>query len=115
MAPLGETNRPTISPGAWRAKRMINSPVCLPLRLASLRRVTRAREWTTVGFLIIRPSLCNLATFLREFAREISLISLGSNQILRSPHLRTEAARRFCNLRETGGRKGVRRDSVVQN
>lgn len=88
----------------------MDSPVCLPLRLASLRRDTRARECTTVGFLIIRPSLCSLATFLRELAREISLISLGSNQILRSPHLSTEAARRFCKRRETEKEKGQSRN-----
>jgi len=34
-------------------------------------------------------------------AKEISLTSLGSNQILRSPHLSTEAAKRFWSLRDT--------------
>jgi hypothetical protein len=42
-----------------------------------------------------------LATFLRELASDISFTSLGSNQILRSPHLRTDAARRFCKRRDT--------------
>jgi hypothetical protein len=39
--------------------------------------------------------------YVREFALWISLTSLGSNQTLRLPHLSTEAARRFCNLRDT--------------
>jgi hypothetical protein len=38
---------------------------------------------------------------LRELALEISLTSLGSSQILRSPHLRTEAARRFWTVKLT--------------
>ena len=54
-----------------------------------------------VGFLIIKPSRCNFWIFRRELAKAISLTSLGSNQILRFPHLRTEAAKRFCNFRET--------------
>ena len=33
-----------------------NSPVCRPLRLASLRSVTRARLCTTTGFLAMKPS-----------------------------------------------------------
>ena len=37
----------------------------------------------------------------RLLAMEISLISVGSSQILRLPQLRTEAARRFCSLRDT--------------
>ena len=76
-------------------------PVCLPFLFASLRSCTRAREWTTVGFLMIKPSLWRRATLRRELAREISFTSLGSNQILRSPHLRTEAAKRFWSLKDT--------------
>lgn len=37
----------------------------------------------------------------RELANAISLISLGSNHILRFPHFKTEDAKRFCNLSET--------------
>lgn len=76
-------------------------PVCRPLRFASFRSVTRARECTTVGFFIIRPSRYNLATFRRELANAISLISLGSNHTLRLPHFKTSAANRFCNFNET--------------
>jgi len=63
--------------------------------------VTRALEWTTPGFLMMTPSLYSLATFLRELASAISLISLGSNQTLRFPHFSTEAANRFCNFKLT--------------
>lgn len=80
----------------WR-----NLPVCLPFLLASFLRLTLARECTTVGFLKISPSRLRRAMLRREFAREISLISLGSSQILFSPHLRTDAARRFWSLRDT--------------
>lgn len=88
------------------------SPVCRPLRFASLRRVTRARLWMTTDFFMIRPSLYNFWTFRREFASAISLISLGSNQTLRLPHFRTSAARRFCSLRET---KMGERDNVGES
>lgn len=50
---------------------------------------------------MIRPSFCRRATLRRELAKEISLTSLGSSQILRLPHLRTDAARRFWSLRDT--------------
>ena len=70
-------------------------PVCRPFLFASFLNVTRARECTTAGFLMIRPSRWRRAMFRRELARAISLISLGSNQILRLPHFKTEAARRF--------------------
>ena len=76
-------------------------PVCLPFLLASFLKATLAREWTTAGFLMMRPSRWRRAILRRELAREISLISLGSSQILRCPHLRTSAARRFCNLSDT--------------
>lgn len=78
-----------------------NLPVWRPLRLASFLKVTRAREWTTVGFLIIKPSRWRRAMLRRELARAISLISLGSNQILRLPHFKTSAARRFWSFKET--------------
>lgn len=76
-------------------------PVWRPFLLASFRKVTRAREWTTFGFLMIKPSRWRRAMLRRELARAISLISLGSNQILRFPHFNTEEARRFWSLRET--------------
>lgn len=38
---------------------------------------------------------------LREFALWISLTSLGSSHTFLLPHLSTEAARRFCNFRDT--------------
>ena len=82
-----------------------NLPVWRPLRLASFLKVTRAREWTTAGFLIIKPSRWRREMLRRELARAISLISLGSNQILRFPHFNTEAARRFWSLRETANER----------
>ena len=84
-----------------RTKLWWNIPVCRPLRLASFLKLTLAREWTTAGFLIIKPSRCKRLILRRELARAISLISLGSNQILRFPHFNTEEARRFWSLRET--------------
>ena len=54
-----------------------------------------------MGFFMISPSFSKRAMLRRELAKEISLISLGSNQILRFPHFKTEAARRFWSLRET--------------
>ena len=76
-------------------------PVCRPLRLASFRSVTRARECTTAGFFIMRPSLYNLLIFRRELAKAISLLSFGSNHIFRRPHFNTDEANRFCNFKET--------------
>ena len=75
--------------------------MCRPFLLASFLKLTRARECTTAGFLMMRPSRCRRAMLRRELAKAISLVSLGSNQILRFPHLRTEAARRFWSLRLT--------------
>lgn len=57
-----------------------------------------------MGFFMISPSFCNRAMLRRELARDISFISFGSNQILRLPHLRTEAARRFWSLSETASK-----------
>ena len=37
----------------------------------------------------------------RELAIEISLTSLGSSQIFRLPHFRTDDARRFCSSSDT--------------
>ena len=61
----------------------------------------RAREWTVVGLIIMRPSLMSFLTCVREFAFPISACSAGSSQILRWPTLATLAARRFCDRRFT--------------
>lgn len=37
----------------------------------------------------------------REFAIRISVTSLGSSQTLRTPHLSTDAASRFCSFNDT--------------
>mmetsp|Transcript_11941 Transcript_11941/g.16184 ORF Transcript_11941/g.16184 Transcript_11941/m.16184 type:complete len:221 (-) Transcript_11941:60-722(-) len=86
---------------ASRVPLRLPRPACLPLRLASKALRVRAREWILVGLRITNPSFTNFRMFCRELAMEISLTSLGSNQILRSPHLRTDAASRFCSLRAT--------------
>merc|ERR1719261_206640 len=69
-----------------------------PLRFASRWRVTRLLEWTTTGLRITKPSLMSFLMFWREFAMEISFASFGSSQTRFLPVLRTDAARRFCNL-----------------
>ena len=92
------------------SRNYIYSPVWRPLLLASSRTRTRFLEWTTVGFFMIRPSFCNRAMLRRELAREISLTSFGSNQILRLPHLSTDAARRFWSLRDTVNKCARERD-----
>ena len=74
-------------------------PVWRPLRLAAFLNWTRAREWTTVGFLMIKPSDFRRRMLRRELANAISFVSFGSNQILRFPHFNTDAARRFCKRR----------------
>ena len=89
-----------------------NLPVWRPFLLASSLAVTRLLEWTTAGFFMIRPSFCKRATLRRELAKEISLTSLGSSQILRFPHLRTDAARRFWSLRETKSKKRIKTKRV---
>merc|ERR1712220_10723 len=57
------------------------TPVWRPLRFAARCLRTLYRECTFTGFLITRPSLASLRILRREFAIEISLTSLGSNQI----------------------------------
>merc|ERR1719187_1951234 len=74
-------------------------PVWRPLRRAMVFLRTRARECTATGLRIMRPSLMSLRMFWRELAFAISLVSLGSSQILFLPHFRTAAANRFCNRR----------------
>jgi len=49
----------------------------------------------------MKPSLINLRMFWRELAIEISFISFGSSHTFLAPHLRTLAANRFCDLRDT--------------
>ena len=61
----------------------------------------RAREWTTVGFTMMRPSLMSFFTCVRELALPISDCSLGSSQIFRLPTPATDAASRFCERRLT--------------
>merc|ERR1712018_723623 len=72
-------------------------PVRRPLRRAMVFLRTRARECTATGLRMMRPSFTSLRMFWRELALAISLVSLGSSQILFLPHFRTAAANRFCN------------------
>lgn len=74
-------------------------PVCRPFLLAAWFSRTRNRECMTVGFLTMRPSAKSLRMFWRELALEISVVSLGSSQILRLPQPRTLAARAFWERR----------------
>ena len=76
-----------------------DQPECLPFLLASRALLTRDLEWMVVGFLMIKPSLTNFLTFCLELALLISVVSLGSSQILRLPHFSTEAASLFCSRR----------------
>ena len=76
-----EISRPT---GAWYVETLrsnSDSPVCRPFLLASFRSDTRARECTTVGFLIIKPSRCRRAIFLRELAKRnfVNLVGIQPN------------------------------------
>eukprot|EP00411_Alexandrium_monilatum_P021092 CAMPEP_0175202736 /NCGR_PEP_ID=MMETSP0093-20121207/10706_1 /TAXON_ID=311494 /ORGANISM="Alexandrium monilatum, Strain CCMP3105" /LENGTH=103 /DNA_ID=CAMNT_0016495789 /DNA_START=130 /DNA_END=437 /DNA_ORIENTATION=+ len=78
-----------------------------PLRFASKFFRTRDRECIFTALRMMRPSLISFRMLKREFAMEISLVSFGSNHILPLPHFFTEAARRFCNLRDmTAGTEG---------
>uniref|UniRef100_A0AAV1UNV2 Uncharacterized protein n=1 Tax=Peronospora matthiolae TaxID=2874970 RepID=A0AAV1UNV2_9STRA len=88
-------------------------PVWRPLRLASLRFVKRAREWITCGFLITKPSFTSFLMFWRELARAISFDSFGSSQILRLPHLSTDAARLTERERKERFKKGVCQQPVL--
>lgn len=63
------------------------------------------RECIVTGLRIISPSLTSLRTVCRELALEISVLSLGSSQILRLPQPTTEAARRFWVRRLTLSRE----------
>ena len=83
------------------------NPLCLPMRLAAVRALARARECIVTGLRMMRPSLTSLRTVWRELAFEISLISFGSNQILRLPQPTTAAARRFWVRRLTLSRTSL--------
>jgi len=82
---------------------LLPGPVWRPFRFAARRSRVRAREWTVVGLMIIRPSFISFLTWVRELAFPISACSAGSSQILRWPTLATLAARRFCDRRFTMG------------
>ena len=60
-------------------------PLCLPILLAAVNSLARARECIVTCLRMV----------WRELAFEISLVSLGSSHILRFPQPTTEAARRF--------------------
>merc|ERR1719232_518447 len=74
-------------------------PVCRPFRRAMVFLRTRARECTATGLRMMSPSFTSLRIFWREFSLAISLVSLGSSQILFLPHFKTAAASRFCRRR----------------
>ena len=57
---------------ASRVPRRLPVPVWRPLRLASRFLATRLRECIATGFTMMRPSLINLRTFMRELACLIS-------------------------------------------
>ena len=80
---------------------LLPGPEWRPFRFAARSSRVRAREWTVVGLIIMRPSLMSFLTCVREFAFPISACSAGSSQILRWPTLATLAARRFCDRRFT--------------
>ena len=86
---------------------LLPGPVWRPFRFAARRSRVRAREWTVVGLIIMRPSLISFFTCVREFAFPISACSAGSSQILRWPTLATLAARRFCDRRFTKDMKYI--------
>lgn len=64
---------------------------------------SRARdlECMVTGLRMMRPSATSFRIVWRELALEISLVSLGSSQILRFPQPTTDAARRFWVVRLT--------------
>jgi hypothetical protein len=80
---------------------LLPKPRCRPIRRAAVRARARARECMVTGLRIMRPSWTSLRMVWRELALAISLVSLGSSQILRLPQPTTEAARRFCVRRLT--------------
>ena len=72
-----------------------------PIRRAAVSSRARERECMVTGLRMMRPSDTSLRMVWRELACEISVVSLGSSQILRWPQPTTEAARRFCVVRLT--------------
>lgn len=80
---------------------LLPKPRCRPIRRAAVRARARARECMVTGLRMIRPSWTSLRMVWRELALAISLVSLGSSQILRLPQPTTDAARRFCVRRLT--------------
>jgi hypothetical protein len=80
---------------------LLPKPRCRPIRRAAVRARARARECMVTGLRMMRPSWTSLRMVWRELALAISLVSLGSSQILRLPQPTTEAARRFCVRRLT--------------
>lgn len=73
--------------------------MCLPALLDSNKALALALEWTTTGFLTMVPFLYNFLIAWRELALEISVASLGSNQIFLLPTPTTLAASLFWVLR----------------
>ena len=74
---------------------LLPNPRCLPIRLAAVNSLALALECMVTGLRIMRPSETSLRIVWRELACPISVISLGSSQILRLPQPTTAAARRF--------------------
>ena len=66
-----------------------------PKKTNKILLLTRSLEWMETGFLMMSPSLISLRTAKREVACLISVVSLGSSQILLIPHFLIEAAKRF--------------------
>ena len=80
---------------------LLPKPRWRPMRRAAVSSRARARECMVTGLRMMRPSWTSLRMVWRELALAISLVSLGSSQILRLPQPTTEAARRFCVRRLT--------------
>jgi hypothetical protein len=80
---------------------LLPKPRCLPIRRAAVSSRARDRECMVTGFRMMRPSATSFRMVWRELALEISLVSLGSSQILRFPQPTTDAARRFWVVRLT--------------
>merc|ERR1719476_84668 len=74
---------------------LLPNPLWRPFLLASRFALVLALLWTTVGFLMMRPSLISFLTLFLEFALLISFVSFGSSQIFPFPHFSTLAAKPF--------------------
>ena len=86
---------------------LLPKPRCLPILRAAVSSRARDRECIVTGLRMMRPSATSFRIVWRELALEISLVSLGSSQILRFPQPTTEAARRFWVVRLTLWREEV--------